>query len=272
MNRNTLAALCLTSVTVGCADLGADLGAIDELLMSSISGAEDALSGESGSRMADDGSRVDASRGGDRSAAPPMFRTCDAEGTFIGMVDAYDADASGQLDGDEPAEVMQEHAGQAGDSGERGEGRKGPRQHFMHLLRVVYDTDRSGAFEDAEMGIIFEDFTARCESIHAEVLAAYDVDGDGALSESEQQAAREGHIAQMEADRQAVRACRDAQGGPPAEQGRPEAGEAPFGPLEQEFDGDGDGALSEAELETLRTELRARIASGEKPHPECDAE
>jgi hypothetical protein len=280
MTRTTLAALCLSAFTFGCAEMTDELSAMDELLVSSISGAEDGMSGETGARMADDGSRPDVSEGGDRSAAPPMFRECDAQGTFIGMVDAYDTDRSGELDGEEPADVIAEHSDMGGGSGPgaggggpegKGPGMGGPREHFLHLLRVVYDTDASRSFEDAELEVIFDDFTARCEAIHAEVLAEYDADGDGELSESEQDTAREGHIAKMEAERAEVDACRDEMGPPPELGARPEEGEAPFGPLEQEFDADGDGALSASELETLRTEMRARIVSGEKPHPECGA-
>jgi len=279
MTRSTLAALCLSAFTFGCADLTDEVSAMEELLVSSLSGAEDNMSGETGARMADDGSGGadgGGAEGGDRAKAPPMFRECDAEGTFVGLVDAYDADESGMVDGEEVEDVEREHAGPK---------KGGPRQHFLHLLRVVYDTDRSGEFEDAEMDVIFSDFTERCENIHAAVLAEYDADGDGELSESEKEAARDGHIAQMEAERAEMEACRETCERPEgSEGGRPEGGdrgeggegmgpggEPPFGPLEQEFDADGDGALSEAELETLRSEMRARIASGERPHPECDA-
>lgn len=274
MTRSTLAALCLSAFTFGCADLTDEVSAMEELLVSSISGAEDGMSGESGARMSDDGSGSDVSEGGDRSKAPPMFRTCDAEGTFIGMFDAYDADASGTLEGGETDDVMREHAGSGGGEERAKQGPPhGPRHHFLHLLRVVYDTDRSGEFEQSELDVIFADFTERCEAIHAEVLAEYDADGDGTLSEDEKAAARDGHIAQKDADRDEMEACRDEMGGErPEEMGaRPEEGEPPFGPLEQEFDADGDGALSAAELETLRIEMRARIVSGDKPHPECDA-
>jgi hypothetical protein len=231
MNRSTLVALGLSAFTFGCVGLDDDMSATEALLVSSISGAEDAMSGESGARMTDDGSRQDVSEGGDRSAAPPMFRTCDSEGTFIGLMDAYDTDESGMLDGEEPSDVQREHGGESSEGGapdaegRQGPRRPGPRDRFLHLLRIVYDTDMSGQFEDAEMSAIFDDFTARCEAIHADVLATYDVDGDGELSESEEDTAREGHIAQMKADRSAVDECREAQGGPPTDEGRPEPGE-----------------------------------------------
>jgi len=279
MTRSTLTALCLSALTVtstvGCADLTNEVSAMEELLVSSLSGAEDNMSGEAGARMADDGRGGGGAEGGPRDQAPPMFRQCDAEGTFIGFVDAYDTDESGLVDGAEVEDVQREHAGPK---------MGGPRAHFLHLLRVVYDIDRSGEFEDGEMDVIFSDFTSRCEAIHAEVLAEYDADGDGELSDAEKEAARDGHIAEMEAERAEMDACRKscerpggAEGGGPPEgrerggKGKGPGGEPPFGPLEQEFDADGDGSLSDTELDTLRSEMRARIASGERPHPECDA-
>ena len=90
----------------------------------------------------------------------------------------------------------------------------------------------------------------------------------------------------MEAEREAMDACREscegggpleAGGGPPdrAEgergEGPPmgEDGAPPWGPLEEEFDADGDGALSDDELATLRAEMRERIRSADRPHPDC---
>ncbi len=274
MTRSPLAALCISALTIGCADLTNEVSAMEELLVSSLSGAEDNMSGETGARMSDDG-RGAAADSGPRDQAPPMFRECDAEGTFIGFVNAYDTDESGLVDGAEVDEVQRDHAGPK---------MGGPRAHFLHLLRVVYDTDRSGEFEDGEMEVLFDDFTARCEAIHARVLAEYDVDEDGELSDSEKDAARAGHIAQMESERAEMEACREvcerpegaAGGGPPERgerggDGKGPGGEPPFGPLEQEFDADGSGDLSEMERSTLRYEMRERIASGERPHPECDS-
>lgn len=185
-----------------------------------------------------------------------MFRECDAEGTFLGYVDAYDEDASGLLEGEEAEAVEREH----------GSGRPGPREHFAHLLRVVYDADQSGEFEGGELDALFADFTTRCEAIHEAVLADYDADGDGVLSEDEEASARAGHQATVAAMREQHAACRQEQAPE-----RPERGGAPFGPLEQEFDADGSGDLSAEELETLRVELRARIVSGAPPHPDCGA-
>ncbi len=250
--------IALSAFSLGCG-LQTDLSAVDELLVSSLSGEEDSVSGESGARMSETGGE-----GEDRTAPPPMFRECDAQGTFVGFVDAYDEDRSGELEDMEAQDAMAEHGGPRG----------GPRAHFLHLLRVVYDADISRQFEDAELESIFEDFTARCSAIHEDVVAEYDADGDGALSDAEQSAAREGHMAEAESQREAMDACRP-EGPPPegegARRGPPEEGEVPFGPLEEEFDADGSGDLSTAELTTLRETLRDRIRSGDRPQPACDA-
>ncbi len=285
MTRTALITLGLSVFTFGCADLKDELSATEQLLLSAVSGAEDSMSGETGARMEDDGSGAGGPQGGDRAAAPPMFRMCDAEGTFQGYVEAYDTDESGLVDGEETEDVMREHAGRA-----EGPREGDPREHFLHLLRVVYDVDQSREFEEGEMAQIFDDFTVRCEVIQEQLLAEYDADGDGALSEAEQDAARVGQEEKLRAEREEVEACRDEMGPPPEARGEggpgeggeggegrgeggPGAGGAPpFGPLEMEFDADEDGALSEGELATLRDTLRDRIRSGAAPHPECAAE
>lgn len=250
-------AICLSAFALGCG-VELDSNAMDELLVSALSGEEDSVSGESGARMAAGDDSGSGGRG-DRSAPPPMFRECDAEGSFVGFVDAYDEDRSGELEDLEAADVQAEHAGPRG----------GPREQFLHLLRVVYDSDMSRDFEDAELELIFEDFTARCEAIHTEVLAEHDTDDDGVLSESEQEQAREAHHARVEAERAEMEACRPERGAERPE--RPAEGEVPFGPLEAEFDADGSGDLADDELATLRETLRERLRSGARPQPECEA-
>ncbi|MFM2248358.1 MAG: hypothetical protein RL071_4433 [Pseudomonadota bacterium] len=256
----------------GCAALD-KVGSTDELLLSAVSGEEDTLgSAASGARR-----EADEAAAAEPTAPPPMFRACDAEGEFVGLLGVYDEDASGALEGDEAERVEAEHGGHRG----------GPREGLLHMLRVVYDIDQSGVFEDSELSVLFEDFTARCAAIHAELLVRFDADGDGALSDAEQEVARSTHADEIAAEREEGLACL-AEGerpeGPPAgagEGGRPDGGRGagerpegppPFGPLEAEFDADGDGALSEAEHATLRETLRARVRSGERPAPACAAD
>jgi hypothetical protein len=279
----TLLLLSLPGVG-GCAALD-KVGSIDELLLSAVSGEEDTLGASaSGARRG-----VDAAVADEPTAPPPMFRECDAEGEFVGLLGVYDEDASGALEGEEAERAEAEQGGHPG----------GPREGLLHMLRVVYDIDRSGVFEDSELTVIFEDFTARCAAIHAELILRFDADGDGELSEAEQETARATHEEEIAAEREEGLAClaegERPEGPPPGEGegGRPEggrgegergegergegvrgegerpAGPPPFGPLEAEFDADGDGALSEAELGTLRETLRARVRSGERPAPAC---
>jgi hypothetical protein len=277
--------LAALSITTAC---GSDilLTAQDELLLSAISGEEDYLGGAetvSGGSEAPAQGGAEADRAeGDRQGTPPMFRECDAAGTYTGLFSAYDEDADGELGAPEQDEVMSEHAGPD----------QGPRGQLLGMLRVVYDVDADGQFSDAERATLLEDFTARCEAIHEAVLAEFDADGDGELNDAEQEAARDAHQERMEAAREDMEDCREAMGmdecdggeggggggergdGPPPEgaEGEGERGDGPppiRGPLADEFDADGDGELSESELDTLRTELRARIRSGEAPHGDC---
>ncbi len=285
--------LAALSTTVAC---GAEngLSAEDELLLSAISGEEDYLSGAqtiSGEGMMPGEAGDEATRAeGDRQGPPPMFRECDAAGTYTGLFSAYDENQDAALQDGEAERVMDEQAGRGG----------GPRDHLLMMLRVVYDLDQDGQFSEDEKAALLSDFTVRCETIHANVLAEFDADGSGDLDEAEAQAARDAHIARMEEARAEMDACREAMGldecggpdgeggerGAPPEDGaegeRPEGdrgappegaeqdGPPPIrGPLADEFDADGDGALSDAELATLRDTVRARITSGAAPHGEC---
>lgn len=275
--------LAALSTTVAC---GSDtlLTAQDELLISAISGEEDYLSSarssEGGSASAPAGMDEAERAEGDRMDPPPMFRECDAAGTYTGLFSAYDEDADGELGAPEQDQVMDEQAGP----------QRGPRDHLLGMLRVVYDVDADGQFSEAERATLLADFTERCESIHERVLAEFDADGDGALDEAEQAQARAAHEARMAEARADMEACREAMGmdecggeggrgegergderGPPPE-GAEGEGEGPppiRGPLADEFDTDGDGEISEAELEALRADVRARITSGAPPHGDC---
>ena len=251
--------------TVACSQ--SDISAEDELLLSAISGEEDYLSGAQtiSADASDLGSVEDeASRAeGDRRGPPPMFRECDAQGTYTGLFSAYDEDGDQQLGPPEQDEVMNEQAGPP----------QGPREHLLGMLRIVYDNDADGIFSESERATLLEDFTARCGAIQERVLAEFDIDGSGDLDQAEQEAAHESHMSRMEAAREEMDACRDELG--PDERERPERGERgegppPIrGPLADEFDADGDGEISESELATLRGTMRARISGGEPPNQEC---
>ena len=283
MSRTILLAALSTTAACGSDTL---LTAQDELLVSAISGQEDYLGGaetiSGGGGDSTDGVSEEERAEGDRRGPPPMFRECDAAGTYTGLFSAYDEDADGELGAPEQDAVMDEHAGPE----------QGPRGQLLGMLRVVYDIDVDGQFSEAERATLLDDFTARCQAIHDQILIEFDADGDGDLSEAEQETARAAHQDRMEAARADMKACREAMGqdecdrggregggegaergdGPPPEGAEGERGDGPppiRGPLADEFDTDGDGELSEAEVAALRAEVRERIRSGEAPHGDC---
>ena len=272
--------LCGLALSAGC-NIESGLTALDELLVTSLSGEEDSANAAAGRAEGEEqgeqqggGPGGEGADQGDRSGPPPMFRDCNAGQTYEGYVDAYDEDGSGDIDSAEGQEIVREHAGPKG----------GSREHFLHMLQLVYDVDADQQLNAEERDAAFSDFTERCEAIHEEVLATYDADGDGVLSETEQEAAREGHLAEVEAEREQTAACeqtcsrdreaerqgaRGAEGEESGAAGPAEAG-APWGPLEMEFDADENGELSESELATLRETMRERIRSGERPQRVCE--
>jgi hypothetical protein len=271
MRKSRTALLLATFSVSAVACSQADTSAEDELLLSAISGEEDYLSGAQ--TISEDAGDVGAPGGeearaeGDRQGPPPMFRECDAQGTYTGLFSAYDEDDDQQLGPPEQDEVMNEHAGPE----------HGPRGHLLGMLRIVYDIDADGIFSEEERATLLEDFTVRCGAIQERVLAEFDVDGSGDLDEAEREAAHEAHVSRMDAAREEMEACRDEMG--PDERERPEdggergeRGDGPppiRGPLADEFDADGDGEVSESELATLRETMRERIRSGEHPNHEC---
>ena len=104
--------------------------------------------------------------------APPLFHECDPDGFHAELFEDYDADESGALDGAEPDDVSDAHAGR--DDMERRQA-----EMRMHMLGLIYDTDESGDLSDAEKSVLFEDFTVRCDTLNAMLLVDFDADGDG---------------------------------------------------------------------------------------------
>ncbi len=291
MRAITKLSLLVALATTGC-NSETGLTALDELMVTSLSGAEDSANAEAGRAEAETGGGATgggqtAGEGQDRSDPPPMFRDCDAQRTFEGYVEAYDEDASGEIDSAEGQEIVREHGGPAG----------GPRDHFRHMLNLVYDLDADATLSESERAVAFEDFTARCEAIHAEVVATHDTDGDGQLSPEEEEEARAAQAALVAAEREETAACEqtcsrgggeasaarrgegegEGPGGPGGEGGgapaegsgaAPDDG-GPWGPLEMEFDADESGALDADELATLREVMRERIRSGARPQQVC---
>lgn len=188
----------------------------------------------------------------DGADRPELFRpTCDPLGEFEARKAEYDADADGELDEAERGEC------------ERGEA--GPhdieRDHRMMMLGFVYDVDGDRELSEDERAELFADFEVRCEVLHASLLEEFDADADGELSEDEMSVAIEAMEAEREARREEMEALRDEMG--PPERG--ERGEEAVPPFAESYDVDGDGELSDDELETLRAEARERIRNGEPP-------
>jgi hypothetical protein len=154
----------------------------------------------------------------------------------------------------------------------------------MHMLGLIYDLDADMELSDIERDTLFADFELRCEAIHEQLIADFDVDGDGELDETEKEEARAAIEAEHEARREEMEARRDEmEGDAPQDGERPEEGaegmeggqeggeRGEMGPPEgvppfaESYDTDGDGELSDAELEVLRAECRERIQNGEPP-------
>lgn len=239
-----------------CSSFSDTLTAEQEMLLSTTSGAEEALA----SRAA-----LGALTPTEDPDQPPLFRECDAEWTFTGIREGYDRDQDGGLSSEEQGDCQDAHAGRD-DMEERSARMR------MAMLGLIYDTGEDGSLSDAEKAPLYEDFTARCEALHAMVLAEFDADGDGALSdeelataESTLSAERDAAHAEME-ERMAEE--RGELGPPP---GPPEPGSREVPPGMESYDTDSDGLLSDTELATLREALRAKIRSGEpmvEPPPE----
>lgn len=268
--RSTLLVILALSLTA-CSASEYGLSGDTELLLSATSGAEEGYASRSG---------YAATTPVDDADQPPLFRECDAEGNFLGLMERYDADGDGQLRPPEEEAVTDAHAG------------RDPREEQMvqdrwHMLGLIYDLDGDGELSDSERATLFEDFTLRCESLHAQILADFDADGDGVLSEEEQATAeatiREQHE-QAASEYDGGGTCDGeppeggGQGGQPPEGGEmgdrseggppsgDSAGERPdpdsVPPGLSEFDTDGDGQWSADELAALRETAREQIRSG----------
>jgi len=234
MSCRRLATLLLsaTALTTGCG-MDYDLTAIEELIVTAIDGGEDYLSG--------DPSQV--------SGSADMLRDCDASGNYDELFTQFDEDGDGDLSRGEANSVVDELAG-GSDTG---------RAALAGLVRFVYDVDDDGIIAGEEVDAVFADFTDRCEELQGELTASYDSDGDGRLSGPEQGEARDDQGRKGDELGECRKSCSGREGG--------EA--AGVGPIEAEFDRDGDGALSDGEIDEARSTLRNRLRRGDNPHPSC---
>lgn len=230
------------------------LSAEDELLLSATNGAEEGM--VSRAALGAVGAEEDPDQ-------PPLFRECNADGTFAGLFESYDADRDAELSQSEATDVEQTHAG-------RDELAERDAMMRMALLGLIYDTNEDGELSDDERAPLYEDFTLRCEALSALLLETFDADGDGALSdeelataESTMEAEREAHRAEMEQCMEEEGRGESGEGGPDRLGPPPEPGSRMVPPGLESFDADGDELLSDAELSSLREALRDRIRNGE---------
>lgn len=242
----------------GCSDTSLSaLTATEELTLSAASTKEEVLL---------DGEDAAAAAMPEHEAPTPMGE-CDAFARFQELQASYDTDGDGTLSATEEEAVIAAR-------GDRGSEADRHLQGLWHMLGLVYDLDESRSLDDTERAALFDDMTVRCDALQAKLVEEFDADGDGALSEEELATATEAMEAAFEEGREGT--CPEGEmggerpegdsgerpeelGPPPALEGDTRAVPPPFA----DFDTDGDGVFSDAELATLRETVREQIRSGE---------
>ncbi len=276
-----LAPLASLALLVGCADTAPEISASDELALTAVNGEEEDFEGAPTDFSSDEA-----------PGRPPLFRMCDADGSFNDLRDRYDVDGDGEISDEEGQAVFE-------DRDDRDSRRWRARAAMWTVLSYVYDADMDGDFSEAERAVLHEDFDARCEVLHERILDAFDADADGELSEDEQAAAAEAIRAEREQRRESCNECRTGDGERPEDldgrcsEGdgesmrgerppmadamrpidgsvrgeRPDPSERIIGHLVDVWDADGDGSLSLDEHAALNAALSERIRSGEPMRP-----
>ena len=198
---------------------------------------------------------------------------CSLEAIRERVMNRFDRNQDGQVDGDEQSE-MSNHFGGDENSGV-GHGHAHGRRHGHHGLRghghkklkrlkFIYDVDGSGDLSDEERAVLEGDLVARCENKRAYLLENFDADGSGDLSDEEKEAARDARRAAHEERRAQRLAEIDTDGDgevsseerAAAREGRESRCEARRAAMLEQFDADGDGELNEEETNALREYLR----------------
>lgn len=183
------------------------------------------------------------------------------------VVQAYDENGDGQLDGAE-GEQLREDMGVSMDKRQTlGERRRFARQHRLMRIKWIYDADESGDLSEQERKQLREDLEARCENRMEYLLENFDADESGELSEDEWEAVRTELRARIQARRQEHLAQYDENGNGEIDPGeqltfraqRRAEIQARREEVKQQFDADGSGTLDEEEKAALREHMRARV-------------
>jgi Ca2+-binding EF-hand superfamily protein len=220
----------------------------EEILLTALSGQEEVFSEHDISALGMQSSKD----------MPTLFRECDAQGSFESLFAHYDENTSLELEGEEEEKICSERS-------ERKEHHNRRAHHMITLLEYVYDLDKDGVISDEERMELYSDFSARCETIHDQLLSEFDINEDGVLSMEEREAAREEAIRRhQEGDRHA-----DHERG--EESRGPRHGRSGLPPFARTYDVNEDGSLDGQELSTFRREMRENITSGEAFARSCGA-
>lgn len=147
------------------------------------------------------------------------------------------------------------------------------RARALPRLHWVFDANGDHQLSEDERTAMIDALEARCERIHARVLATFDADHDGALSEPERAQAKAAARAKVQAVRQQLLARYDANGNGQlelAERAQLKADlvakwQAKKAQLVAQYDTDGDGRLSPQEAAPLKAAIAQRIAEGREP-------
>lgn len=233
MTRPALPLLSASVFVVATAGCGLDysLQAVESLVVSAIDGAEDYLTSNPGALSTD------------------AFRDCDTARTYVELFESADDDGDGELSESEADAAVGAYAIDEAQAA------------LLGLVQLIYDLDDDGSFSQSELDALFDDFSARCESLQDE-LVVQGV-GDGASQGGGDRYSSEGGRPPRQEEAGEMDECRRSCSG------RDRGESAGMGPVVDEFDRDGDGELMDAELDEARSTIRARLRRGDNPHPGC---
>jgi hypothetical protein len=144
------------------------------------------------------------------------------------------------------------------------------RVFVIKRVRWAFDENDDGMLSPDERTAMIDAMQARCERLHAQVLARFDANGDGTLDATERAAAKAAFVVRVQAQRQALSSQYDANGNGVLDDGerlelrsdRIAAWQAKKAQVIAQFDADGDGTLNDAEKMALKRAIQKRIVEG----------